>query len=82
MLDGEEKSDEDSLLFDFLFIQKSRTVLGLSPERRTVSSFVHAKEDGNPPKAHIPKKNFYPTFSLIFMVKSSLLLVHKIVTFL
>ena len=65
MLDGEEKSNEDSLLFDFFFIQKPRTVLGLSPERRTVSSFVHAKEEGNPLKAHIPKKDFHSSFSLV-----------------
>ena len=65
MLDGGEKSDENSLLFDFSLTQKPRTVLGLSPERRMISSFVHAKEDGNPSKAHIPKNNFHPTFSLI-----------------
>ena len=41
----EKKLDEDSFLFDFFLTQKSRTVLGLSPERKTVSSFVHAKEE-------------------------------------
>ena len=65
MLDGGEKLDENSLLFDFFLFQKSKIVLGLSPEKRTVSSFVHAKEEWNPPKAHIPKKDFFPTFSLV-----------------
>ena len=54
----EKKSDEDSLLFNFFLTQKPRIVLGLSPKKRTVSSFVHAKEDGNPPNPHIPKKYF------------------------
>ena len=65
ILDGGEKSDEDSLLFGFSLTQKSRIVLGLSTERRTISSFVHAKDDGNPPKAHIPKKKFLLFFSLV-----------------
>ena len=65
MLDGEEKSDEDSLLFDFFLTQKTRTVLGLSPKRRMVSSFVHAKEKRNPSNPYIPKKCFWPSFSLI-----------------
>ena len=58
MLDDGEKLDEDSLLFGFFLTQKSRIVLGLSPKRRTVSSFVHTKEDGNPPNPYIPKKYF------------------------
>ena len=58
MLDGEKNLDKDFLLFDFFFTQKPRTVLGLSPKRRTVSSFVHAKEEGNPSNAYIPKKYF------------------------
>ena len=45
MLDGGKKSDEDSFLFVFFLIQKSRTVLDLSSERRMVSFFVHAKEE-------------------------------------
>ena len=65
MLDGEKKSDENSFTFDFFLIQKPRTVLGLSPERRMVSSFVHAKKDGNPPNPHVSKKYFQSSFSLI-----------------
>ena len=42
-----------------------RTILGLSPERRSVSSFVHTKKERNPPKPHAPKKIFGPSFSLI-----------------
>ena len=58
MLDGREKSDEDSLLFDFSLIQNPRIILGHSPERRMVSSFVHAKEEENPPNLHVSKKYF------------------------
>ena len=58
ILDDREKSDEESLLFDFSLIQNLRTVLSCSLERRSVCSFVHAKEEGNPPKPHTPKKNF------------------------
>ena len=65
MLDGGENLDEDSLLFGFFLIQKSRIVLGLSPKRRTVSSFVHAKKEGNPPNPYIPKKYFLSSFSLV-----------------
>ena len=65
ILDGGEKFDEDSLSFDFSFTQKPRIVLGLSPERRTVSSFVHAKEERKPPKPHASKKDFSPSFSLV-----------------
>ena len=65
ILDGGEKLDEDSLLFDFSLIQKLRTVLGLSSKRRTVSSFVHTKEEGNSPNPHIPKRYFRPSFYLI-----------------
>ena len=64
-VDGKKNLDEDSLLFDFFLTQKPRTVLGLSPKRRTVSSFVHAKEEGNPPNPHISKKYFWPYFSLV-----------------
>ena len=65
ILDGREKSDEDSLLFGFSLTQKPRIVLGLSLERRMISSFVHAKKEWNPSKAHIPKKYFWPSFSLV-----------------
>ena len=65
ILDDGEKSNENSLLFHFSLTQNLRTALGRSPERRSVSSFVHIKEEGNPPKPHIPKKNFWPSFSLI-----------------
>ena len=60
------KGSEDSLLFDFFFTQNKRIVLGLSPERRTVSSFVHANEERKPSKPHAPKKDFGLSFSLIF----------------
>ena len=62
MLDGEENSDEDSLLYSFSLIQNLRTVLVCSPEKRSVSFFVHTKEEGNPPKPHVPKKHFDPLF--------------------
>ena len=65
MLDGGENLDEDSFLFGFFLIQKSRTVLGLSPKRRMVSSFIHAKKEENPPNPHISKKCFKPSFSLV-----------------
>ena len=58
ILDGREKSNEDSLLFDFSLTQNPRIVLDLSPKRRSISSFVHTKEEGNPYKAHAPKKYF------------------------
>ena len=58
MLDSGEKYDEDSLFFDFSLTQNPRIVLGHSPKRRSISSFVHAKEEGNPPKPHTPKKYF------------------------
>ena len=53
-----EKNQMKTLLFRFFLIQKLRTVLGLSPKRRMVSSFVHAKEERNLPNPHIPKKYF------------------------
>ena len=65
ILDGEKKLDKNSLLFDFFLIQKPRIVPGLSPDKRMVSSFVHAKEEWNTPKAHTPKKDFHLTFSLV-----------------
>ena len=65
ILDREENLDKDSLLFGFFLIQKSRIVLGLSPKRRTVSSFVNSMDERKPPKPHTPKKNFCPSFSLI-----------------
>ena len=65
MLDGREKFDEDSFLFDFSLTQNPRIVLGRSLKRRLVSSFVHTKEKGNPPNPHIPMKYFWPYFSLI-----------------
>ena len=58
MLDGGEKYDEDSLLFGFSLTQNPRTVLGRSPKRRLVSSFVHTKEEGNPSKPHALKNYF------------------------
>ena len=65
MLDGGEKIDENFLFFDFSLTQKPRIILGLSPKRRMVSSFAHAKEERKPPKHYAPKKNFGPFFSLI-----------------
>ena len=65
MLDGGKKSNEDSLLFSFSLTQNPRTVLGRSPKRRSVSSFIHAKEKRNPPKTHTPKKYFRLSFSLV-----------------
>ena len=65
MLDGREKSDKDSLLFDFSLIQNSRIVLGRSLERTSISFFVHTKKKGNPPKLYAPKKYFQPSFSFI-----------------
>ena len=54
-------------LFSLIFpsSKNPRTVLGLSPERRSVSSFVHAKKNRCPPKPHTPKKIFGPSFSLV-----------------
>ena len=65
LFDVGENLYEDSLLFGFFLTRKPRTALGLSPKRRTVSSFVHAKEEGNPSNPHISKKYFWPSFSLI-----------------
>ena len=47
-------------LFSLVFSspKNPRTILGVSPERRSVSSFVHDKEDRSPPKPHAPKKGF------------------------
>ena len=54
-------------LFSLIFFspKNPRTVLGLSPERRLVSSFVHAKEDKSSPKPHTSKKVFGPSFALV-----------------
>ena len=62
ILDGREKKDEDTLLFDFFSPRNPRTVLGLSLERRSVSSFVHTKEDRSPPKPYTSRKVFSPSF--------------------
>ena len=64
MLDGGGKIDEDTLLFDFFLPKNPKIVLGLSPKKRSVSSFVHAKEDRSPPKPHTPKKIFGLSFPL------------------
>ena len=65
MLDGGDNSNEDSLLYSFSLTQNLRTVLGCSPEKRSISSFVHAKEEGKPPNPHVSKSYFQPSFSLI-----------------
>ena len=59
------KIEEDTLLFSFSSPRNPRIVLGLSPERRSISSFVHAKKNRTPPKPHTPKKVFSLSFPLI-----------------
>ena len=57
--------EKDTLLFSFPSPRNLRTVLGLSTERRSVSSFVHAKEDRSPPKPYALKKVFSLSFPLV-----------------
>ena len=54
-------------LFSLVFLSPKnlRTVLGLSPKRRSVSSFVHAKKDRSPPKPHTLRKVFSSSFPLV-----------------
>ena len=54
-------------LFSLIFLspRNPRIVLGLSPKRTSIFSFVHAKEDRSPPKPHTPRKVFGPSFPLV-----------------
>ena len=54
-------------LFSLIFFSSKnlRTVLSLSPDRRLISSFVHAKEDRSPSKPHTLKNTFGLSFLLV-----------------